>query len=506
MKLKPAMMFEEHMILQQNKTIPVWGTSANNDEITVVLNGVTKKTNTKNGDWYVEFEPMHFNFKTSMTISSKKTDEVITLNDVAIGEVILAGGQSNMEFLMKYDFDYEEVKTYKADHDLRFFAYPQTSYIGFLEKESVGDFGYWRTFEELEDRGMFSAVGAYCGIVLREKLNVPVGIISCNWGGTPATAWINILDIKANEKLKPVLDWQEKANKNTHWQSYIESAFKRLPEPTPEALEFMEKFMMGADLSGFLKDGPPPMDPDLYNSYMPGPLSCIRPAGLYDLMLSKVAPYPISSVIWWQGEDDDARDWVDFYDESMKTLIESWRKLWKQNLPFFQVELAPFRGKGVTGAKKYDVLRHKQFAATAALDNAYDICILDAGEEFNIHPRHKKIVGNRLANMVLKYAYGLDINADCPLIRDANRTSNSIELYFDNTYGEIKITDKIKKYLFVKDGENNLDYEVSVNKDILVLTGKFDNRVTIEYCETNYCEASIFNAEGNPVFGFKVEI
>ena len=64
MKLKPAMMFEEHMILQQNKTIPVWGTSASNDEISVFLNGVTKKTNTKNGDWYVEFEPMQATNKT----------------------------------------------------------------------------------------------------------------------------------------------------------------------------------------------------------------------------------------------------------------------------------------------------------------------------------------------------------------------------------------------------------------------------------------------------------
>ena len=506
MKLKPAMMFEEHMILQQNKVIPVWGTSASGDEITVVLNGVTKKTNTKNGDWYVEFEPMQATNKTSMIISSKKTDEVITLNDVAIGEVILAGGQSNMEFLMKYDFDFEEVKTYKPDHDLRFFAYPQTSYIGFLEKELVGDFGYWRTFEEIEDRGMFSAVGAYCGMVLREKLNVPVGIISCNWGGTPATAWINIEDIKANEKLKPVLDWQIDANKNTHWEQYIESAFKRLPEPTKESLEFMEKFMMGEDLSDFLKDGPPPMNPDLYNSYMPGPLSCIRPAGLYDLMLSKVAPYPISSIIWWQGEDDDARDWVDFYDESMKTLIKSWRKLWKQELPFFQVELAPFRGKGVTGAKHYDILRHKQFAATSSLDNAYDICILDAGEEYNIHPRHKKVVGNRLANMLLKYVYDQDIDADCPIIRDVNRTSDRIELFFDNTYGEIKINDKLKQYLLIKQDNNLLEYEPVVEGEILVLKGEFNSKVRIEYCESNYAEASIFNAQDNPVFGFTIEV
>lgn len=506
MKLKPAMMFQEHMVLQQGKTIPVWGTGANNDEVTVCLNDISKTTSVNNGDWYVEFEPMPATLKTTLSISSKKTDETININDVAIGEIILAGGQSNMEFLMKYDYDFEEVKTYKSDHSLRFFCYPQTAYVGFLEKEPVGDWGFWRTFEDNEDRGMFSAVGCYAGIKLRKELNVPVGIISCNWGGTPAPAWIAMEDIVANPKLKPILDWQDTANKNTKWEPYIKSAFERLPEPSKEAKEFMDMFMMGKDLSEFLKDGPPPMNPDIYNSYMPGPLSCIRPAGLYDMMLSKVAPYPVSCFIWWQGEDDDARDWVDFYDESMNTLIKSWRKLWKEELPFFQIELAPFRGRGVTGAKQYDVLRHKQYKATSTLDKAYDICILDAGEEYNIHPRHKKIVGNRVGDMLLKYVYGKDIKADCPIFKEAKRTDNKIEISFDNTYGEIKITDKLRDYLFVKEDGVDIDYEVGVDNDLLILTGQFVSKVTIEYCESNYCEASIFNKEDNPVFGFRVEI
>lgn len=506
MKLKVAMMFQEHMILQQGKNIPIWGNSVNNDEVTVSLNGISKTAHVHNGDWFVEFEPMEATFKTSLIISSKKTDEVININDVAIGEVILAGGQSNMEFLMKYDYNFQEVKTYESDHYLRYFCYPQTAYVGFLEKEPLGDVGYWRSFEEVEDRGMFSAVGAYAGIILRKELGVPVGIISCNWGGTPATAWINIDDIIANPKLKPVLDWQDNAVKNTKWESYIKSAFERLPEQSPEQIAFMDKFLMGEDMSEFLKDGPPPMNPEIYNSYLPGPLSCIRPGGLYESMLSKLAPYPISSIIWWQGEDDDARDWVDFYDESMNTLIKSWRKLWKEELPFFQIELAPFRGKGVTGAKLYDVIRHKQYKATSTLNNAYDICILDAGEEYNIHTRHKKIVGDRVGKMLLEHVYGKDVNADSPIIKDVKKIDDQINISFDYTYGEIYITDELKKYLIIKDNDNIIDYDASVEKDILVLKGDFKNKVTIEYCESNYVQASIFNKQHNPVFGFKVEV
>ena len=437
-----------------------------------------------------------------MTISSKKTKEIICLNDVAIGEVILAGGQSNMEFLMKYDFDFEEVKQYPKDHSLRYFCYPQSAYVGFNEKEPNPDWGYWRTFEEDIDKGMFSAVAAYAGKKLREELNVPVGIVSCNWGGTPALAWASMDEIKNNPKLKTVLDWQEEAIKNTKWESYIETAFKQNPEPSKQMLEFTDKFMRGFDFSELLAAGPPPMNPNIYNAYLPGPLSCIRPAGLYENMLGKIAPYPVSGFVWWQGEDDDAREWVDFYEESMKCVIQSWRKLWREEIPFFQIELAPFEGKGATGAKKYDLMRHKQHEVASNLDNVYDICILDAGERFNIHPRHKKVVGLRLAGMLLKYVYHKEINADCPSIINATRKDNTITLEFDNTYGFIRVTDKLKNYLIITSNNRNIEYEYKVKEDKLELTGHFIDDITIKYCEANYCEAAIFNAEDNPVYGF----
>ena len=143
MKLQPALIFGEHLVLQRNKPIPVWGNSVCDDEVSVCLNGVSKTVHTDNGKWYVEFEKMDATFKTQMSISSKKTGEAINFNDIAIGEVWLAGGQSNMEFLLKYDIDYEEAKNLEDDHYLRCFTYPQTAYLGFMEKEILGEYGYW---------------------------------------------------------------------------------------------------------------------------------------------------------------------------------------------------------------------------------------------------------------------------------------------------------------------------------------------------------------------------
>ena len=225
-------------------------------------------------------------------------------------------------------------------------------------------------------------------------------------------------------------------------------------------------------------------------------------------MLKKTAPYAIKGAVWYQGEDDDAREWVDFYDESMKTMVACWRKLWGWQFPFFQVELAPFRGVGVTGAKKYDVLRHKQHKAARETENMYDVCILDAGEEFNIHPRHKKIVGERLGRIVMKHVYDDEsLVADCPEFREAVREGNEITLSFDNRADYLKVRGCLRGALKVTINDEPVEYDADIDTDKLIIRGRFDNKkVRIEYCEANYVPAVLFNSEGNPVYGFTCEV
>lgn len=507
MKLTVASIFGEHMVLQRDKEITIWGTSISNDEITVELNGQIQTTTTNKTKWKVIFPPMEASFKTTMNISSKKLGEVISFNDIAIGEVWLAGGQSNMEFIVKYDVDATSLLEEEDDHYLRCYTVAQAPFTGFLEKDETPKWDYWKLWEDADERKEFSAVATYMGRILRKKLGVPVGVISCNWGGTPALAWTSLEEIKANPKFEVILKWQEEALKNLNWSSYISTSEMPTPEPTPDMLEFQENFMMGKDMSEFFKKGIPPMNPDIYSPYLPGPRSCIRPAGLYDSMICKIAPYGIRGAIWYQGEDDDARDWVDFYDESMKALIKSWRTLWKDEFPFFQVELAPFEGIGPTGAKIYDVLRHKQFKATSETDNAYDVCILDVGEQFNIHPRRKAKVGRRLAHLALKHVYGdSSLVADMPIAIKAEKNSDSIIITFENIADGLHIENDLNDVLIVLKDSEKIEYTAEVTKDQLVLKGDFEGDITIKYCESNYCVASLFNSEDNPVFGFTFEV
>ncbi|MBR5340698.1 MAG: hypothetical protein IK151_02090 [Erysipelotrichaceae bacterium] len=509
MKLELGRIFAEHMVLQQGADIPVWGRSANNDEITVRLGDVEEKTVAENGVWSLTLPKMDYCSKTTFTVTSKITDEKICFEDVAIGEVWLAGGQSNMEFIMKYDVDCSETVKSEDDPDLRFFNFPQTPFLGFLEKESCPDHGFWRRWVGSDNKIMFSAIGAYMGMILREKLNVPIGIVGCNWGGTPASAWTDMEDLKNNEKLKEVLDEYERNCAQIDFRKYYETSELPVPLPTKEQLEFTERFMMGEDMTEFFKNlgNMPKPDPSIWATYPIAPRSATRPAGVYETMLKKVAPYAIKGVIWYQGEDDDARGWYDFYDESMKTMIICWRRLWGYEFPFFQIELATFEGVGITAAKAYNLMRHKQEEAAKALNKVYDVCILDAGEKFNIHPRHKEMVGERLAYMVLKHVYNDNSRtADCPRFASIDKSDDQITITFSDTAAGLEIRNDLKEVLCVSNENNRLEYEYSLDKDRLVLKGDFKGSIKIEYCEMNYCLPSLFNSEGNPVFGFTAEV
>ena len=508
MKLQPALIFGEGMVLQRDKEIKIWGTSAQNDTVTVRLNGQCVSGETVRGEWMVTLQPEEACEKTSLEISSRTTGETIAFHDVAIGEVWLAGGQSNMEFIMKYDVDYPETRNNESDDLLRSFTYPQVAFKGFLETENSPEMGFWRRWDSEEDRSHFSAVAGYMGMLLRKKLNVPVGIISCNWGGTPVAAWTAMEDLKKEERLKKILDWHEEACEKTDWPKYIAASEVRNPEPSPEQKAFTDRFMMGEFGKEFFENFDPSTLPVLdFAPYSPGPRSTVRPAGLYENMLCKVAPYGIRGFIWYQGEDDDARDWADIYDVSMVTMIRSWRKLWKEELPFYQVELAPFRGVGVTAAKEYALIRHKQEEAARQLNDVYDVCILDAGEEYNIHPRRKKMVGERLGRIVMKHSYGdVSLTADCPRMIDAYKDKD-IVIRFDNTAEGLRINGDLKQYLILTADDKKLEYEAVVDKDRLILRGDFpEEKITVRFCEENYCVDPLYNSEGNPVYGFTCEV
>ena len=299
MKLQPAMVFGENMVLQRGEKIPVWGRSVRDDVVTVTLGENKASARAEKGLWCAVLPAMDACGEIRMTIASERTGEIICFSHVAVGEVWIAAGQSNMEFLLKYDEEAEKMFAEPADPYLRYFRYPCANYTGCLEQYAYPDDGFWRVWEDAHDRGFFSGPAAYMGRKLREALGVPVGFIGCNWGGTPAAAWADPELLTQNPALKPILDWQENICRKADYRTYLEAAAAYTPELPPIEQDRMDLFMMGVPFEEIMKKMPPMPMPEGYGPYMEGPLACIRPGGLFESMVKKVAPYAARGVIWY---------------------------------------------------------------------------------------------------------------------------------------------------------------------------------------------------------------
>ena len=506
MKLQPALIFGQNMILQRGIPIPVWGRSVRDDTVTVVLNGYTLHTQAKRGEWRVTFQPMEAVEDTSMTIASAATGERIEFGGVAIGEVWIAGGQSNMEFLLKYDEGADEMHNIPQDPMLRYFRYPQTSFLGQLERDAFPDDGFWRKWDSVENRDHFSAPAAYMGHRLRAVLGVPVGFVGCNWGGTPAAAWTAAEELDAVPALQAVLDWHSRACAELDWPKYEADALHPDKDPPPEQREMLDALMMGGSPE-LLQKQRPPRPPEGFSPFEPGPKAAVRPTGLYENILRRVAPYGVRGVIWYQGEDDDARGWHAFYDESMKALIQSWRRLWKRELPFLQVELAPLH-EGLGKALNYAVIREKQRDVMDALPGVHNVCILDAGDARNIHVRKKRPVGERLALLARKYVYGeLELLADSPRLCSVGRADSTVSLKFLYSGSGLFWKKTSCRPLYVEADGSMVAPEIDVCEDTVTLHSDIFSKakqIKVRYCEENYCEAALFNSAGLPAFPFSV--
>ena len=174
--LQTALLFQDHMILQRDKEVTVWGNADAGAQVTVAMQGKTSTATTDaEGNWKAVCGPYNVSLSEEMTIASG--EETLVIRDAQVGAVWLAGGQSNMEFHMRYDADMASEKEICTNDNIRFFDYPEVSYVGQINEADYGkNYDFWRKAkpEQLE---RFSAVGYYFAKDLQKKYDVPVGII-----------------------------------------------------------------------------------------------------------------------------------------------------------------------------------------------------------------------------------------------------------------------------------------------------------------------------------------
>jgi len=374
--------FGDHMVLQRNRPVPVWGTAKPNERVSVRVAGQTQTTRTGvKGRWKVVLTPLKAGGPYEMVVSGKNT---LHFADCLIGEVWICSGQSNMAFALRSGND-AKAEIAAAEHPrIRLLAVPRRP----METPQTDFRGAW-TVCSPKTAGAFSAVGYFFGRDLERILDVPIGLVNTSYGGTPAEAWTDARALAHERKLAPLLK---------RWKAAV-----------------------GRPGRGG-KRGKMRLHPH-------------RPANLWNGMVAPLVPYAMRGAIWYQGESNAGR--AVQYETLFPTMISAWRAHWNLgNFPFLFVQLANFKARREEpGESAWAELREAQRLTLGKVPNAGMAVIIDIGEAGNIHPKNKQDVGKRLAALALAGTYGREVVPAGPLFRKAVRDGKHLVLHFDNANG-----------------------------------------------------------------------
>ena len=509
--LSVANVFQNHMVLQRNKPLRIWGTAEPFASVQAMLGTECAAVRADaDGVWALELPPREAGVNNHLHVESG--GEQIDLQDIGIGEVWLAGGQSNMEFHMKFDRDYDAVLAAAQFRDIRFYDVPEIAYDGEERDFDYSQFGFWRK-ATAEDLGYFSAVAYYFADRVGAELDVPIGIIGCNWGGTTASAWTEPRYLEGTEGDVWLREYEENmprdlaayeagfaANPNNNRVTLLDDPMNiktmRDGLSREEQTAFVEQIMAMAGVEDLGEDAPPLMN------Y--GPKSEQNPGALYHHMLKTVAPYSLRGVIWYQGESDDRHPEV--YAAVLTQMIRCWRDLWSEELPFLFVQLAPFEKWLFCTGQAYPLLRQQQELVSRTVPNTWMTTSGDAGMQWDIHPKCKKPIGQRLALLALGHVYGKELLCDAPELLQAEKRDGGISLRFAHSEGLYLDRDLFETLeLLDVEGRRVTAGEAALDGDCLILSG-CDGAVAIRYAQTPFYRAAIFNAAGIPAKPFEASV
>ena len=399
--VKPGPLFTDGAVLQQGKMTPVWGTADPGEQVTVSIDGKqATATPDAQGHWMVQLPELTAGGPFEMTVSGK--DKVVVHN-VAVGEVWIASGQSNMDFPLRTykptDPDYGP-KAYAFiatvnDPLLRFFVVSKkTAYQGPLSND-VNPQGGWREANP-KNADNFSGVAFHFAAALRKNLNVPVGVIQSAWGATFAQAWTSKEGLESNPELKKILEGKDRAI-----AAYPEAQKKLETEVIPA----WKKACETAKAQG----KPEPKGPR-------GPLSPgdkMLPSTLFNAMINPLIPYGIKGVIWYQGEADAGNPGQ--YRILFPSLIKDWRAHWGQgDFPFLFVQLANIGKPQENPVEGGWASQRESQLMTLSVPNTGMACAIDLADPDNpgdIHPHNKEEVGRRLSLIAFSEVYGKPVTS-----------------------------------------------------------------------------------------------
>ena len=433
-------LFSTGAVLQQGMRVPIFGTAAVGEAVSVRIQDQEGQTNADaEGNWRIEVGPLKPGGPFVLTVGG---DKRLTVNNVFVGEVWVCAGGTNMQSPVINADGYGSVMTNSANQQLRLYMLKRE---GSVTPRTTTDVPWIQA--GAASVGGFSAVGYYFGRGIAKSQNVPVGLISCNNYLSSIESWIS----------KPAL------------------------EGSPTLKKALDKPISHIDLKS--------------------------PTVIFNGMVNPITQYAVRGVLWYHGEGSLEAAYQ--YREALPLLIADWRKHWKQpNLPFLIVQLAPNKVPiKVMAESKLAELRESQLLAAKQTPNTALIVITDHGDPYDIHPRQKEPVGQRLALAAESMVYGGKAEYRGPMFASANFSKGQALLRFQNVGGGLMAKGDELKGFFVA-GADRVFYEgkaVIEGDGVVVTSTQVPNPEAARYGWADFPQGNLFSKEGLPASPFRTD-
>lgn len=453
-KVKLPHILGDGMILQQNAEARLWGWDRPGQKVDVTVSWSEEKYSAKtdkDGQWIVKVKTPAAGY-TPQSITFNDGEQT-TLQNVLVGEVWVCAGQSNMEMPMKgfdncpvegYNRAVIEAPQYKGIH---FVKIPSVMSERPLEDANCE----WQTISP-QTVGDASATEYAFAQVVNKALDIPVGLIMANKGGTRVESWLDEAYLKTHtaESLDPAV-----YKKKYQW-------------------DFHYPLVWGNGT------------------------------------FSPILNYTVKGILFYQG-CSNVGDPAGQYTRRLADLVSQWRRDFKLgNIPFYFVQIAPYYNgdaNGDWGAR----LREQQFKASKVIPNSGIVCTDDLVypyESQQIHPAQKQQVGERLAYQALNKTYGMkSIWCDSPEFKDMTVSNDTCYVHLKNDYGAISRYEDLQGFEVA--GEDRVFHKASASyywtKGIIITSPEVKKPVAVRYAFRNWGYGNVKNGALLPLFPFRTD-
>ncbi len=461
-------LFTDHMVLQRDMPLPVWGTAAPGEPITITLGSTTVQTAAgADGRWQVRLPAQPAGGPLTLAISGENR---IVVQDMLVGEVWLCSGQSNMQMDVR--------QCLNAAQEVAGAHHPRIRQIEIPRKpadqpQAAFGGGRWEVCSPATV-GEFTGVGYFFARELEAKLGVPIGLINAAWGGTPVEAWTPAELIAQQPEAQPIY---------ARWQRLIKEYLakpeaERNKPPSTQPVKF-------------------PDDPRLHQN---------RPCVLFNRMIRPAIPFAIRGAIWYQGETNVPR--ATQYRTLFPLLIRGWRSAWSQgDLPFLFVQLSNYEaGQRELGASALAELRESQTLVLSLPATAMTVAA-DLGDGKDCHPLNKQEVARRLSLAARALAYGETIAYSGPLYDTMAVEGVAIRIRFKHAEG-LTARDHLPLKGFLMAGEDRrfVEAQATVERDtVRVRSDQVARPVAVRYAWADAPDGNLVNGAGLPASPFRTD-